>query len=209
MLKGKACLVLLLIMMEPVEETCIPLVSFNSNFLHLIFICHILCRQIGRLNCSCVSLAVFYSCTLCHFSVYLKLTALNSVDFLNTHPSQTPTLFYTYIILHFKFLSFGALKVGFSKSVSSPVWGKYRGNALPLSDKTPPVSCLIRTFKSTSCFLFFTEEVHRGTMYISVSFLTLIILLHSNTNLPRIYLSQMISKRGGRGNNVPKEQIFI
>lgn len=116
--KGKACLGLLLIMMEPMEQTCVPLLSFNGNFLYLILICHILCRQIGKLNCSCVSLAVFYSCTLCHFSVYLKLTALNSVEFLNAHPSQTPTLFYTYIILHSKFLSFGALKVGFSKSGS-------------------------------------------------------------------------------------------
>lgn len=134
MTKGKACLGLLLIMMEPMEGTCIPLLSFNSNFLYLILICHILCRQIGRLNYSCISLAVFYSCTLCHFSVYLKLTTLNSVEFLNAHPSQTPTLFYTYAILHFKFLSFGALKVGFSKSVSSPLWGKYRGIALPVSD---------------------------------------------------------------------------
>lgn len=119
--KGQACLGLLLIMMEPVEETCIPLLSFNSNFLYLILICHILCRQIGRLNCSCVSLAVFSSCTLYHFSVYLKVTALNPVEFLNAHPSQTPTLFYTYTILHFKFLSFGALKMGFSKSGSSPL----------------------------------------------------------------------------------------
>lgn len=132
--KGKAFLGLLLIMMEPVEETYIPLLSFNSNFLYLILICHILCRQIGRLNCSCVSLAIFYSCTLSHFSVYLKLTALNSVEFLNAHPSQTPTLFYTYIILHFKFLSLGALKVGFCMSGSSALWGKYKGIALPLSD---------------------------------------------------------------------------
>lgn len=132
--KCKPSLGLLLLMMEPLEETCTPLLSFNSNFLYLILICHILCRQIGRVNCSCVSLAVFCSCTLCHFSVYLKLTALNPVEFLNAHPSQTPTPFYAYTILGFKFLSFGALKVGFSKSGSSPLWGKYRGIALPLSD---------------------------------------------------------------------------
>lgn len=136
--KGKAYSRLLLIMMEPVEETCIPLLSFNSNLLHLNLPYPVQAdREIKLQLC-------FFGCLLfLHplFSVYLKLTALNSVEFLNAHPSQTPTPFYTYTILHFKLLSSGVLKVRFSKSAKSlsgdypsPLWGKYRGIGLPLSD---------------------------------------------------------------------------